>query len=116
MFSRKIRGPATFDFCNTIGTTRKSAHVRGNVGFQGVTGLVSIVKGYSRVSQPFLIARLTRAKHDSCPGRWCSAGEWEDIMKTRYTVVLSMIAGAAVGAAAIQGLHAQAKPKAYLVT
>jgi uncharacterized protein (DUF1330 family) len=27
-----------------------------------------------------------------------------------------MIAGAAVGAAAIQGLHAQAKPKAYLVT
>ena len=37
-------------------------------------------------------------------------------MKTRYTVALSMIAGAAVGAAAIQGLHAQAKPKAYLVT
>ena len=37
-------------------------------------------------------------------------------MKTRYTVVLSLIAGAAVGAAAIQGLHAQAKPKAYLVT
>jgi hypothetical protein len=37
-------------------------------------------------------------------------------MKTRYTVVLSMIAGAAVGAGAIQGLHAQAKPKAYLVT
>ena len=37
-------------------------------------------------------------------------------MKTRYTVVLSMIAGAALGGAAIQGLHAQAKPKAYLVT
>ena len=37
-------------------------------------------------------------------------------MKTRYTVVWSMIAGAAVGAAAIQGLHAQAKPKAYLVS
>src|SRR5262249_22385335 len=34
------------------------------------------------------------------------------IMKTWYTVALSMIAGAA----AIQGLHAQAKPKAYLVT
>jgi uncharacterized protein (DUF1330 family) len=43
-------------------------------------------------------------------------GEWEDIMKTRYTVVLSMIAGAALGGAAIQGLHAQAKPKAYQVT
>jgi uncharacterized protein (DUF1330 family) len=38
-------------------------------------------------------------------------GEWQDIMKTRYTVVLSMIAGAALGGAAIQGLHAQAKPK-----
>ena len=37
-------------------------------------------------------------------------------MRTRYTVVLSMIAGAALGGAAIQGLHAQAKPKAYQVT
>src|SRR5438034_10667353 len=37
-------------------------------------------------------------------------------MKTRYTVVLWMIAGAALGGAAIQGLHAQAKPKAYTVT
>jgi uncharacterized protein (DUF1330 family) len=37
-------------------------------------------------------------------------------MKTRYTVVLSMIAGAALGGAAIQGLHAQATPKALLVT
>jgi len=37
-------------------------------------------------------------------------------MKTRYTVVLSTIAGAALGGAAIQGLHAQAKPKAYIVS
>ena len=37
-------------------------------------------------------------------------------MKSRYVVALSMIAGAALGGAAIQGLHAQAKPKAYLVT
>ncbi len=37
-------------------------------------------------------------------------------MKTRYTVALSMIAGIAIGAVAVQGLHAQAKPKAYLVT
>ena len=37
-------------------------------------------------------------------------------MKTRYTVVLSMIAGAALGGAAIQGLHAQAKPPAYVIT
>ena len=37
-------------------------------------------------------------------------------MRTWYTVVLSMIAGAALGGAAIQGLHAQAKPKAYAIT
>ena len=36
-------------------------------------------------------------------------------MKTRYTVALSMIAGAALGATAIQGLHAQAK-RAYLIS
>jgi uncharacterized protein (DUF1330 family) len=36
---------------------------------------------------------------------------------SRYiTVGIAMLAGAAFGAAAVQGLHAQAKPKAYLVT
>jgi uncharacterized protein (DUF1330 family) len=37
-------------------------------------------------------------------------------MKTCYTVALSMVAGAALGATAIQGLHAQAKPPVYVVT
>jgi uncharacterized protein (DUF1330 family) len=37
-------------------------------------------------------------------------------MKTRYTVALSLLAGAALGAAAIHGLHAQDKPKAYVVS
>jgi uncharacterized protein (DUF1330 family) len=36
-------------------------------------------------------------------------------MKTRYTVALSMLAGVAVGAFAIQGLYAQAKPPVYFV-
>jgi len=36
-------------------------------------------------------------------------------MKTRYTVALSMLAGVAIGAFAIQGLHAQAKPRAFVV-
>ena len=36
-------------------------------------------------------------------------------MKTNYKVAIALIAGAAIGGAAIQGLHAQAKPKAYLV-
>jgi uncharacterized protein (DUF1330 family) len=39
----------------------------------------------------------------------------EKTMKTRYTVALSILAGVAVGAAAVQALHAQAKPPAYVV-
>jgi uncharacterized protein (DUF1330 family) len=36
-------------------------------------------------------------------------------MKTRYLVALSILAGAAGGAAAVQALHAQAKPPAYVI-
>jgi uncharacterized protein (DUF1330 family) len=36
-------------------------------------------------------------------------------MKARYTVALSMLAGATLATAAIEGLHAQAKPPAYVV-
>jgi uncharacterized protein (DUF1330 family) len=37
-------------------------------------------------------------------------------MKTHYTVVLAMVAGFGLGAVAVQGLHAQAKPPVYTVT
>ena len=37
-------------------------------------------------------------------------------MNTKFKIALSVLAGAALGAAAVQGLHAQAKPKAYIVT
>jgi len=33
-------------------------------------------------------------------------------MKAQYTVALSMLAGIGLGAVAVQGLHAQAKPSA----
>ena len=36
-------------------------------------------------------------------------------MKTHYTVAIAMLAGAALGAGAIQALHAQAKPAVYYV-
>src|SRR5207248_7468282 len=36
-------------------------------------------------------------------------------MKTRVTVALSMVGGAALGGAAIQSLHAQAKPPVYMI-
>ena len=37
-------------------------------------------------------------------------------MKVNYKLALTLFAGVALGAAAIQALHAQAKPKAFLVT
>src|SRR4051794_26019964 len=36
-------------------------------------------------------------------------------MRTRYALTLAMIAGFGLGAVAVQGLHAQAKPRAYVV-
>src|ERR1700674_5835093 len=36
-------------------------------------------------------------------------------MKTHYTVALAMLAGVAIGAVAVQGLHAQAKPPVYYI-
>ena len=36
-------------------------------------------------------------------------------MKTQYMIALGMLAGVGLGAAAVQGLHAQAKPPAYFV-
>jgi uncharacterized protein (DUF1330 family) len=38
------------------------------------------------------------------------------IMKTYFTVTLAMLAGAGLGAAAVQGLHAQSKPPIYQIT
>ena len=37
-------------------------------------------------------------------------------MDTKFKFVLTAVAGVALGAVAVQGLHAQAKPKAYTVT
>jgi uncharacterized protein (DUF1330 family) len=36
-------------------------------------------------------------------------------MKSHYKITMTLIAGAAIGAAAVQGLHAQANPPAYVV-
>jgi uncharacterized protein (DUF1330 family) len=43
-------------------------------------------------------------------------GNWEVVMKTQYSMSLTLLAGVAIGAIAVQGLHAQAnKLKAYSV-
>jgi len=36
-------------------------------------------------------------------------------MKTSYAMALALLAGIAIGAAGIEGLHAQAKPPVYLI-
>jgi uncharacterized protein (DUF1330 family) len=36
-------------------------------------------------------------------------------MKTRYTVALSMLVGIGLGAVAVQGIHAQARPPVYYI-
>jgi uncharacterized protein (DUF1330 family) len=36
-------------------------------------------------------------------------------MRTQYTIALAVLAGVGLGAAAVQGLHAQAKPMAYVI-
>jgi uncharacterized protein (DUF1330 family) len=37
----------------------------------------------------------------------------ESIMKTKYTILMATVGGFALGAIAVQALHAQAKPMAY---
>ena len=37
-------------------------------------------------------------------------------MNTKFKIALAIVAGTALGAAAMQGLHAQAKPKAYTIS
>ena len=51
-------------------------------------------------------AALTGSEHDY---------DWRTIMKTWFTIAASMLAGAALGGAAIQALHAQAKPPVYMI-
>ena len=36
-------------------------------------------------------------------------------MKTRFTIAVSLLAGAVLGGALIQALHAQAKPPVYMI-
>jgi uncharacterized protein (DUF1330 family) len=44
------------------------------------------------------------------------SSNWEGMMKANYQLAIALLAGAAIGGVAIQGLHAQATPKAYVIT
>jgi uncharacterized protein (DUF1330 family) len=41
---------------------------------------------------------------------------WEKSMQSNYKLAIAMFTGTVFGAAAVQGLHAQAKPPAYVVS
>ena len=48
---------------------------------------------------------------------WCGlAAIWRKAMKTRFAAALALLAGAAIGAVAVQSLHAAATPPAFVVT
>jgi uncharacterized protein (DUF1330 family) len=49
------------------------------------------------------------------PPAGSSVGKWEDAMKNQYSIALAMLTGIGVGAVAVQGLHAQAKPPVYYI-
>src|SRR6516164_2599010 len=51
----------------------------------------------------------------SCYWPRCGFSPGRNIMNTNFKVALAVVAGAALGATAMQGLHAQAKLKAYSV-
>jgi uncharacterized protein (DUF1330 family) len=59
-----------------------------------------------------IVARLVII---ATPGKKQSSTR-EDSVKTNYKVAIALVAGAAIGGAAIQGLHAQAKPPVYIVS
>ena len=89
---------------------RPAPHAHGETQRRPVRRCVSIVtaKGCSRRESKFLRLRaLTGAKHDlsALSDAGVRRAIERAIMKTRYTVALSMIAGAALGGAAIQGLQ-----------
>jgi uncharacterized protein (DUF1330 family) len=66
-------------------------------------------------------AKSLRAKLEADAGRRSAFNQptttkREATMKTRHVIGLSMLAGGALGAIAVQGLHAQARPPVYVVT
>jgi hypothetical protein len=69
----------------------------------------------SLASSAFVSRRIVLASSERSDNLVQSA-QRRGIMNTKSKMVLAAVAGAALGAAAVQGLHAQGKPKAYLVT
>src|SRR5262249_17109569 len=65
------------------------------------------------------VSPMSRAAQLSVPDTrvtvYSGGCSWRTIMKARFGMALSMAVGAALGGAAIQALHAQAKPPVYMI-
>jgi uncharacterized protein (DUF1330 family) len=72
--------------------------------------------GASAVLNPELIGQFACHRHADRAARHNPTNGEECVMNTNLKIALAVIVGAALGVAATQGLHAQAKPKAYTVT
>jgi uncharacterized protein (DUF1330 family) len=67
---------------------------------------------YRPCTLPYIVA----SARDDCDARKEAVNQsGENIVKPKYKLAIALIAGAAIGGAANQGLHAQAKPPAYIV-
>jgi hypothetical protein len=60
--------------------------------------------------------KINRYQLCKCLLSGSNTSQKEGIMNRHITLGLAVVAGAAVGAAAVQSLHAQAKPVAYVVS
>jgi uncharacterized protein (DUF1330 family) len=80
----------------------------------GQSRLSTLARLMTRIGCPPALVWSYRFAAIATPGKQLSAN-WGGPMKTNYKVAVALVAGAALGGAAIQGLHAQAKPPAYVV-
>ena len=72
-------------------------------------GLASLAMSYRMTARSPTRGQVVRFDHNEITRE-------ETVMDTNVKIALAIIAGAALGAAGIQTLHAQAKPKAYSIT
>jgi uncharacterized protein (DUF1330 family) len=68
------------------------------------------------VPSAFLLDRLLPGGRGPCGRATDFISRGGTIMSSKSKIVLAAVVGAAVGGAAMHGLHAQVKPKAYTVT
>src|SRR5271163_2695418 len=86
----------------------------GTAAERRLHGPLSLVIAVVPRGDPRLTTTLLRAGVYCCVAAASAIGEG-NVMGIQYAVVAAMVAGIAIGASLVQGLHAQTKPPAYVV-